>query len=451
MAIDTIAWEVSPATAGFRRNRRALWAALRTDATIRGDRAARGDVRAFVLDLLTRIRPTDLTLVREFPGRWTEETELLLRAPVVDQLIARALPVRVQGEQLIVPQPRALANDATWRSLLDNFGKAAGQTFTRSASLKVAPPPVVAAISLAPSTYNGRTESAPCLAGSCTERDVRAWRLAAKRWFVLVSELRAHLLGTWGPKEKWPQLAATADLAFDEAQKLINAANDSLAAEQLANYIAAQKYARLAVHGYQLGKGGKDFGGLLFELVEPTFGRFGPITGFGNRTLGRPCTGLLDVCTDTDLYGWEYVAKSENGAAAKLREAVVLVFGEDAAAWPPLVRLAEFSYTEAQAVLNGDLGWSDSTKIYSFADAQALVKDAMEVWARAIDAKTGKNLEYEAPDPNKDPGSVPEPPKLPEFPELPDLGKLLRDVALYGGLAVGGTFAAVYLIMRRKS
>lgn len=412
-----------------------------------GRRADRRDVRAFVSDLLTRVPPSKLPeLLGKLPLGWIERPEILLESPVVGDFIAAALPVA----QTRTPPLTLLAarSDRAWRDWLRLFERDARVSFERR--LRVGTGPTLTPVLLPAVTYNGRTEASPCVSGGCTTRDVRAWRLAARRWLILATELRRHLLEVWGPVKFWPQTAALADLGFQEAEKLLGEAADSLDAARLPVYVDAQRKVRLAVRGYQLGKGGKDFGGLLFELVEFTFGRWGPITGAENRTLGRPCSGVLDVCTDYDVYWWEYEAKSFNGSAKKLREGVTLVFGADASTWPPLVRWGEMSFVEAQEVFNNDLGWSDSAKVYSFADAQALVKDALEIWSRAIQAKTGKDVDYEAPDPNADPSAIPPPPPLPELPDLPDVGRWLRNLAMVGGVLGVSTVATVYLLRRPK-
>ncbi|MBZ5715275.1 hypothetical protein [Nannocystis pusilla] len=171
-----------------------------------------------------------------------------------------------------------------------------------------------------------------------------------------------------------------------------------------------------------------------------SIGRFGPLTTYGGRTEGQPCTGLLDVCDDHDVNAWLEQAKHWTALAKQVRETVVETWGPDIALWPQKVGFGEISFNESINLLAGEQGWLDSSKVANAIEVQRLAKTAMELWFQALEQKYGKPLEVDPEglgyDGLSDPENLP-PVIVPELPELPNLGLggvggVLR-MALWGG------------------
>lgn len=150
MSFDPIEWELSPATKNWRESRVKLWQAINASFTDYRDDAAkyttmdkaliaagkhvRGDVRAFVSDLLTRVPAAELpTYLRKFPPNWPDETEILLNEPAVLGLISRSFPVKAQAEKLDDLTVKVAADNALWSKWLDNYSEATGQVFVELA------------------------------------------------------------------------------------------------------------------------------------------------------------------------------------------------------------------------------------------------------------------------------------------------------------------------------
>ncbi|MFZ6184889.1 hypothetical protein [Nannocystis pusilla] len=180
-------------------------------------------------------------------------------------------------------------------------------------------------------------------------------------------------------------------------------------------------------------------------------GRWGPVQAHSGRTLGEPCSGVFDVCTDYDVDAWLSEAKSWASFAKQIRdEHVTDQWGPAPSRWPRAARMGEHAYQRARETIAGDLGYLDSAKVATLQAAQRYAKVALELFMRAIEAEVGTTVEIPdilsqdtVTDHADRPGITP----LPELPELPSLSGALR-VAV-GVLSVGVVVIGGIWILRR--
>lgn len=89
----------------------------------------RGSVRVFVLDLLSRVSPSELPeYLRRMSPTWPDTTEVLLGEVVVPQMVVRSFPHRQQAQQLDELTVAVAADNARWGKALDDFAEFTGQT-----------------------------------------------------------------------------------------------------------------------------------------------------------------------------------------------------------------------------------------------------------------------------------------------------------------------------------
>lgn len=174
-------------------------------------------------------------------------------------------------------------------------------------------------------------------------------------------------------------------------------------------------------------------------------GRWGPVQAHSGRTLGEPCSGILDVCTDYDVDAWLSEAKSWASYAKKIRdENVTYQWGPTPSGWPRTARMGEYAYQRARETIAGDLGYLDSAKVETLQAAQRYAKVALELFTRALEEALGKTIEV--PDilsqdtvtDHSDRPSITPLPKLPELPSLTGALKVAAGVLSVGAIVIGG-------------
>jgi hypothetical protein len=181
-------------------------------------------------------------------------------------------------------------------------------------------------------------------------------------------------------------------------------------------------------------------------------GRWGPVQAHTGRTVGEPCSGVFDACTDYDVDAWLSEAKSWTDFVKKIRdENVVHQWGATPSNWPRNARMAEYAYKRARETIAGDLGYLDSTKVATLQVAQRYAKVSLELFIRAIESELGKTVEIPAilsqdtvTDRDDRPPIVP----LPALPKLPSLGDALKVAA--GALSVGIVIVGGIWLLRRE-
>lgn len=167
-----------------------------------------------------------------------------------------------------------------------------------------------------------------------------------------------------------------------------------------------------------------------------SIGRWGPVTTWGGRTAGEPCTGLWDTCGDWDLDAWLTEAKKWLQYAQMVRtKNVVYGFGQNVDSWPQEAKLGEVAYNTARDLVAGDLGYLDSTKIQTLIEAQKYAKLALEGYMQALEKDLDVTVEVdpEIVDKIVDPDETP--PVIP-WPTLPSLSSLLGVPLAIGGVAL---------------
>lgn len=167
-----------------------------------------------------------------------------------------------------------------------------------------------------------------------------------------------------------------------------------------------------------------------------SIGRWGPLTTYGGRTAGEPCTQMLDMCGDYDVDAWLSEAKKWVQYAQQMRTTnIVPQWGADPSKWPEPARLGELSYRTARDLLGGNQGWTDSAKVASLIEAQKYGKLALEGYTIALEKLLNVKVEVtpELFDKLTDPAE--RPPVIP-LPKFPSLGSLIGLPLLVGGLVV---------------
>lgn len=165
-------------------------------------------------------------------------------------------------------------------------------------------------------------------------------------------------------------------------------------------------------------------------------GRWGPLTTYGGRTEGEPCTGIGDTCGDYDVDAWLSEAKSWVQYAQQMRTTnIVPQWGTDSAKWPERARMGELAYRAARDLLGGDLGYLDSSKVATLIEVQRYAKLALEGYVLALEKLLNVKVEVspELVDKLSDPKQ--RPPVIP-LPKLPSFSSLIGIPVLLGGLVV---------------
>lgn len=167
-----------------------------------------------------------------------------------------------------------------------------------------------------------------------------------------------------------------------------------------------------------------------------SIGRWGPVTTWGGRTAGEPCTGLFDACTDWDLDAWLTEGKKWLQYAQMMRtNNVVYGFGDNVDTWPKEAKLGEVAYNTARDLIAGDLGYLDSTKIQTLIEAQKYAKLALEGYIQALEKDLDVKVEVDPEivdkivDPNETPPVIP-------WPSLPSLSSIFGWPLAIGGIAL---------------
>lgn len=180
-----------------------------------------------------------------------------------------------------------------------------------------------------------------------------------------------------------------------------------------------------------------------------SIGRWGPLTTYGGRTQGEPCTGIGDTCGDYDVDAWLSEAKSWVQYAQQMRTTnIVPQWGSDPSKWPDMARSGELAYRAARDLLGGNLGWLDSSKVASLIEAQRYAKLALEGYTLALEKLLNVKVEVspelfdKLADPKQRPPVIPLP-KLPSFASLIGLPLLLGGAVVVLVLASGGGRRAV--------
>lgn len=211
--------------------------------------------------------------------------------------------------------------------------------------------------------------------------------------------------------------------------------------------------------GHVFGGPGDDASAELAELEAAVakygpgdaIGRWGPVQGRSGRTVGEPCSGVLDVCTDWDVDAWLAEAKHWTSFAKQLRDAnVAPQWGPSPSAWPRTARMGEHAYQRARETIAGDLGYLDSSKVVVLQAAQRYAKVALELFIRALEDELGTTVEVPeilSPDTVTDSNDRPAVVPLPDLPTLPSLGDALKVAA--GVVAVGVVVIGGIWVLRR--
>lgn len=103
-------------------------------------------------------------------------------------------------------------------------------------------------------SYSGRTVGEPCIGtlGVCDDYDVDAWMTEAKSWTSYAKKLREeNVVSQFGADvQGWPATARHGEIAYQRARELIGGNTGYLDGDKVLTFVAAQKYAKVAMELY---------------------------------------------------------------------------------------------------------------------------------------------------------------------------------------------------------